>query len=127
MSCRNALDMRSKPVPKSWKDLLNPTYKGMVGYLDPASAFVGYVGAVALQEDGKIIIGGSFTAVNEVPRVNLARLNPNGSVDLTWNPPSPNSPISCLGAKTHCRPRRFMPLWQRVRSSGWWRRAARST
>jgi len=56
----------------------------------------GYVGAIALQEDGKIIIGGFFTTVNEVPRVNLARLNPNGSVDLTWNPPSPNSPVSCL-------------------------------
>jgi putative spermidine/putrescine transport system substrate-binding protein len=35
--------LKGKPVPKSWKDLLNPTYRGMVGYLDPASAFVGYV------------------------------------------------------------------------------------
>ncbi len=40
--------LRGKPVPKSWKDLLKPEYKGMVGYLDPASAFVGYVGAVAV-------------------------------------------------------------------------------
>ena len=37
-----------KPVPKSWKDLLKPEYKGLIGYLDPASAFVGYVGAVAV-------------------------------------------------------------------------------
>lgn len=37
-----------KPVPKSWKDLLKPEYKGMVGYLDPSSAFVGYVSAVAI-------------------------------------------------------------------------------
>ncbi len=37
-----------KPVPKSWKDLLKPEYKGMVGYLDPSSAFVGYAGAVAV-------------------------------------------------------------------------------
>lgn len=42
----DALD--GKPVPKSWKDLLDPTYKGMVGYLDPSSAFVGYAGAVAV-------------------------------------------------------------------------------
>ncbi|HZV91703.1 MAG TPA: extracellular solute-binding protein, partial [Caldimonas sp.] len=35
-------------VPKSWADLLKPEYKGLVGYLDPASAFVGYVGAVAV-------------------------------------------------------------------------------
>ena len=37
-----------KPVPKGWKDLLKPEYKGMIGYLDPTSAFVGYVGAVAI-------------------------------------------------------------------------------
>jgi putative spermidine/putrescine transport system substrate-binding protein len=42
--------LRGKPVPKSWKDLLSPQYKGLVGYLDPASAFVGYVGAVAVNQ-----------------------------------------------------------------------------
>ncbi len=40
--------LAGKPVPRSWKDLLKPEYKGMVGYLDPTSAFVGYVGAVAI-------------------------------------------------------------------------------
>lgn len=42
--------LRGKPVPKGWKDLLNPQYRGLVGYLDPASAFVGYVGAVAVNQ-----------------------------------------------------------------------------
>ena len=42
--------LKGKPVPKSWKDLLNPQYRGLVGYLDPASAFVGYVGAVAVNQ-----------------------------------------------------------------------------
>lgn len=42
--------LKGKPVPKSWKDLTKPEYKGMVGYLDPASAFVGYVGAVAVNQ-----------------------------------------------------------------------------
>ncbi|WP_462382899.1 ABC transporter substrate-binding protein [Pseudomonas sp. Marseille-QA0892] len=40
--------LAGKPVPKSWNDLLDPQYAGMVGYLDPSSAFVGYVGAVAI-------------------------------------------------------------------------------
>jgi putative spermidine/putrescine transport system substrate-binding protein len=39
-----------KPVPQSWNDLLKPEYKGLVGYLDPSSAFVGYVGAVAINQ-----------------------------------------------------------------------------
>ena len=45
-----------KPVPKGWKDLLKPEYKGLIGYLDPTSAFVGYVGAVAINQ----ALGGSF-------------------------------------------------------------------
>jgi putative spermidine/putrescine transport system substrate-binding protein len=46
-----------KPVPACWKDLLKPDYKGMVGYLDPSSAAVGYVGAVAVNNS----LGGNET------------------------------------------------------------------
>ena len=35
------------PVPQCFADLTKEGYKGMVGYLDPSSAFVGYAGAVA--------------------------------------------------------------------------------
>jgi putative spermidine/putrescine transport system substrate-binding protein len=48
--------LEGAPVPKSWKDLLKPEYKGMVGYLDPSSAFVGYAGAVAVNR----ALGGSL-------------------------------------------------------------------
>ena len=41
----------------------------------------GEVLCIAVQKDGKAVIGGLFTAVNGVPRQNLARLNPDGSLD----------------------------------------------
>jgi len=40
--------LRGAPVPKCWADLIKPEYRGLVGYLDPSSAFVGYAGAVAV-------------------------------------------------------------------------------
>ncbi|WP_120496515.1 ABC transporter substrate-binding protein [Kiloniella sp. EL199] len=36
------------PVPACFADLKKKEYNGMVGYLDPSSAFVGYAGAVAV-------------------------------------------------------------------------------
>jgi uncharacterized delta-60 repeat protein len=53
--------------------------------------------AVALQADGKILVGGDFTRINQVGRNRIARLNPDGSVDKTFNPPAgPNTGIRCL-------------------------------
>jgi uncharacterized delta-60 repeat protein len=42
--------------------------------------------ALALQSDGRIIVGGQFTQVDLTLRNNLARLNTNGSVDLSFDP-----------------------------------------
>ena len=59
--------LKGKPVPKAWKDLLKPEYKGLIGYLDPPSAFVGYVGAVAINQS----LGGSLD--NFTPVINYFR------------------------------------------------------
>ncbi|MCD9184868.1 MAG: FG-GAP-like repeat-containing protein [Pyrinomonadaceae bacterium] len=40
---------------------------------------------VLVQPDGKILIGGTFNIVNNVPANNLARLNSDGSIDTTFN------------------------------------------
>lgn len=53
---------------------------------NPGTGVNGIVRSVALQSDGKVVIAGEFTAVNEVPRNNLARLNADGSVDASFDP-----------------------------------------
>ena len=45
----------------------------------------GAVNTLAIQADGKILIGGYFDRVSELGRTNIARLNPNGSLDATFN------------------------------------------
>ncbi|MBC8095858.1 MAG: hypothetical protein H7Y43_08595 [Akkermansiaceae bacterium] len=44
-----------------------------------------HVSSLAVQHDGKILIGGRFTAVGGQARTNLARLNPDGSVDAAFH------------------------------------------
>ena len=51
----NSEALGGKPIPACWNDLIKPDYRGMVGYLDPSSAAVGYVGAVAVN----LALGGS--------------------------------------------------------------------
>ena len=50
----------------------------------------GYVATLALQPDGKILVGGNFTGLGggtgTTTRNNIGRLNPDGSVDLSFNP-----------------------------------------
>lgn len=48
--------LRGVPVPRAWKDLLKPEYRGLVGYLDPTSAAVGYASATA----ANLALGGSL-------------------------------------------------------------------
>jgi uncharacterized delta-60 repeat protein len=52
---------------------------------DPGSGVNEGVKAVALQPDGKLIIGGGFTIVRGLVRQNIARLNADGSGDPTFD------------------------------------------
>src|ERR1700730_3882041 len=60
------------------------------GTLDPLfnpGAFTnGEVDAAILQPDGKLLIAGHFTKVNGVTRQSVARLNADGTLDLTFDP-----------------------------------------
>jgi len=46
----------------------------------------GPVAALAVQTDGRILLGGAFATVNYVSRTNIARLNSNGSLDMDFDP-----------------------------------------
>jgi hypothetical protein len=46
----------------------------------------GYLNAIVVQDDGKVIVGGFFSSVNGLARNNLARINVDGSVDTAWTP-----------------------------------------
>ena len=57
---------------------------------DPGSGFSdtlseGDVRSLAIQSDGKIIVGGSFTTFNGNNHNRIVRLNPNGTLDINFN------------------------------------------
>jgi uncharacterized delta-60 repeat protein len=47
-----------------------------------------FIYSISLQADGKIVIGGTFTVFNNVPRNRIARLNSVGSLDQSFDPGS---------------------------------------
>ncbi|MCS6824585.1 MAG: hypothetical protein NZ529_09840, partial [Cytophagaceae bacterium] len=55
---------------------------------DPGSGANDYVSTFALQPDGKILIGGEFTEYNGTARNYIALLNPDGSLDMSFDPGS---------------------------------------
>jgi uncharacterized delta-60 repeat protein len=75
--------------PRSSLGRLNADGSLDAGFLDPGVRFnanFGTIEAIAIQSDGKIVIGGWFTEVAGQPRQNIARLNANGSLDAAFNP-----------------------------------------
>ncbi len=50
----------------------------------------GYIDAIAVQPDGKVLIGGHFTKVLGVTRNHIARINTNGTLDTLFDPNASN-------------------------------------
>jgi uncharacterized delta-60 repeat protein len=48
------------------------------------AGFFSNVFCIAIQADGKILVGGNFSSVGSTPRARIARLNANGSIDTTF-------------------------------------------
>lgn len=79
-----ALQADGKILVSDWMNLfrLNPD-----GTRDASFATVGYatadddIASLAVQPDGKILVGGEFTSWNELPAGGVVRLNPDGNVD----------------------------------------------
>jgi len=53
---------------------------------DPGTGANDVIYSLVVQSDGKLLIGGNFTLFNGIIRNKLARLNSDGSLDLTFNP-----------------------------------------
>jgi uncharacterized delta-60 repeat protein len=51
--------------------------------------------ALAIQEDGKIVVGGIFTNLNGQSRSNIGRFNPDGTLDRSFVPEA-NDWVNCL-------------------------------
>ncbi len=71
------------------------------GTLDPAfdapvgGGYVNEVDALAIQPDGKIVVGGYFTSLGGQPRTHLGRLHPDGTVDMSFTAAANNS-VECI-------------------------------
>jgi len=67
---------------------------------DPGTGFNGNVNSIALQVDGRILVGGAFSTYRDVARSRLARLNSDASIEAAFNPGSgPNAPVHSVSVQ----------------------------
>lgn len=94
----SALQTDGKIVIGGWFSSYNGTIRNRIARLnsdgildasfDPGAGANNTVVGIAIQTDGKIIVGGDFTTYNGSSRNYIARLNSDGSLDATFNPGS---------------------------------------
>ncbi|MET0752422.1 MAG: delta-60 repeat domain-containing protein, partial [Pyrinomonadaceae bacterium] len=61
----------------------DPTFSGLVSGRVSGDIFV-----IKIQADGKFLVTGNFTEVQSVARTSIARMNADGSIDTSFNPPN---------------------------------------
>lgn len=71
----------------------SPTLQGGIPYYTPSSVY-----SLAVQEDGKILVGGAFASVGGQPRDGIARLNADGTLDPGFDPGASGS-VSSLAVQ----------------------------
>lgn len=64
---------------------LDMTFNSGTGFSGPTWA---NVHTIAIQQDGRIVVGGDYWSYNGTPRNNIARLDPDGNLDMTFDPGS---------------------------------------
>ena len=75
--------LRSLPIVAVLLTLAAPAAAQLFGPAFNTSA-TGDVNTIAVQADGKVLLGGAFTQVNAVTHSRLARVNADGSLDATF-------------------------------------------
>lgn len=90
LACVLASTFLSRAQPGS----LDPTF-------NPGTGANGAILCMALQTNGQIIIGGSFTTFNGSPHIRVARLNTDGSVDGTFDAGGPNSTVQTMALQAN--------------------------
>jgi uncharacterized delta-60 repeat protein len=67
---------------------------------NPGSGANAPVIALAVQGDGKVVIGGEFTTYNGTARNRIARINGDGTLDTTFNPGTVNGTVQSLAVQS---------------------------
>jgi uncharacterized delta-60 repeat protein len=52
---------------------------------DMGAGFDNITFSIAIQNDGKLLVGGNFTTYNNIPRIGFVRINTDGSIDTSFN------------------------------------------
>ena len=75
----------------------DPTFNSAMLKYGNGTGLSSSVYAIAIQSDGKILIGGAFTTYNGTTANLITRLNSDGSINATFNPAEvgANSTVTC--------------------------------